>query len=431
LDTDWQTKIFILGLLFVLSAFFSGSEVALFSLNRNKIKNDIASHPFTGDYVLRLIQFPRRLLVTILIGNTLVNVAASIIAVSLALQYAVKFQVSEDTALTIQIVALTILIIIIGELTPKIWALKNPISFSRIVAFPLYYISVILYPIAETLTELIILSTSKMKFDRLKNAISSEDINELAELSHEKGTIVEEEHGLIKSIVEFQTVSVREVMTPRVDIIAISIDTDFDQVLRTITSSGHSRIPLYKDNLDDIVGILYAKDLLPYLKDQEKRKSLSFSKIARKAMFIPESKMINDLMLEFQEKKMHIAIVVDEYGGTSGLIALEDIIEEIIGEIRDEYDQEENSFVKLTDNSFMALGKISMDELNEHLQTNIETGNNDFDTLGGLILNYAGNIPKEGYTLDIENHRFVLKEIVNKRINKVLIEKLSEQELSK
>lgn len=426
MDADWQSKILILGLLFVLSAFFSGSEVALFSLNRSKIKNNIASYPFSGNYILRLLQFPRRLLVTILIGNTFVNVAASIIAVSLALEYAVNFQISEDTSLTIQIVALTVLVIIFGELTPKIWATKNPISFSQIVAFPLYCISVLIYPIAETLTQLIILSSSKVKFNKLKNVISSEDINELAELSHEKGAIVEEEHGLIKSIVEFQSVSVREVMTPRVDIIAISIDTDFDEVLRTITSSGHSRIPLYKDNLDDILGVLYAKDLLPYLKDPDRRNSLSLTKIARKAMFIPEAKMISDLMHEFQEKKMHIAIVVDEYGGTSGLIALEDIIEEIIGEIRDEYDKEENSFVKIDDNSFMALGKIPMDELNENLQTNIETENNDFDTLGGLILNHAGLIPKEGYTLDIENHRFVVKEIVNKRIKKVLIEKLSE-----
>ncbi|MBZ0199353.1 MAG: CNNM domain-containing protein, partial [Ignavibacteriaceae bacterium] len=341
MDADWQSKIFILGLLFVLSAFFSGSEVAFFSLNRNKIKNNLSSFPFTGVYILRLLEFPRRLLVTILIGNTLVNVAASIIAVSIALEFAATNNISEDSALTIQIVVLTIFVVLFGELTPKVWAAKNPLNFSKLVAFPLFWLSVILYPVAETLTELIRMSSTKLKLDKFKKVISSNDINDLAQLGHEKGTIVEEEHSLIQSIVNFQSVSVREVMTPRVDMTAISVDTSFEEVLKVVTSSGHSRIPLYKQNLDDIVGVLYAKDLLKYLPEPSKQATLSFSNIARKALFVPEAKMINDLMQEFLEKKMHIAIVVDEYGGTSGLISLEDVIEEIIGEIRDEYDKEE------------------------------------------------------------------------------------------
>jgi len=213
-------------------------------------------------------------------------------------------------------------------------------------------------------------------------------------------------------------------MTPRVDIYAVPANADFDELLEIITSSGYSRLPLYKDDLDDILGIIHTKDILTYLKNEEQRRQLSLSKIARKAMFIPGTKKINDLLREFQEKKMHIAIVVDEFGGTSGLITLEDILEEIIGEIRDEYDQEENPVTKIDEKTFLVLGKLSIDELNELLNLNLHPNNGDYETLAGLILNYAGQIPKDGYSFSIENYKFTVKEVLNKRIKKVLIEKI-------
>jgi CBS domain containing-hemolysin-like protein len=213
-------------------------------------------------------------------------------------------------------------------------------------------------------------------------------------------------------------------MTPRVDIIAVSEDNSFEELLNIITSSGHSRIPLYKDDLDQVAGIIYSKDILPLLKDPAKRNNLSLASIARKAMFIPSSKMINSLMHEFQDKKMHIAIVVDEYGGTAGLITLEDIIEEIIGEIRDEYDKEENPVTKINDNTFLVLGKISIEELNELLGSELTADEENFETVAGLILNHAGDIPKEGYNFQINGVRFTVKEVLKKRIKKVLIEKL-------
>ena len=213
-------------------------------------------------------------------------------------------------------------------------------------------------------------------------------------------------------------------MTPRVDMTVVPTDITFTELVDLIKHSGHSRIPLYKDNLDDIIGIVYAKDVLTYIK----RKDLSefdIMKIVRKAMFIPKTKVINDLMYEFQDKKMHIAIVVDEYGGTAGLITLEDIIEEIVGEIRDEYDKEENPVSKIDDNKFIVMGKIPIDELNELLNTNISQEDDDFETLAGLVLNNAGHIPKEGYNFNLENFKFTVKEVSKKRINKVLIEKVS------
>ncbi len=425
---DWHYKLILLLLSFFFSAFFSGSEVSLFSVNRKKIKDGLTVHPLIQRYLSQLLDHPRRLLVTILIGNTIVNVAASIIAVSLALDFAAGSRLSLNLILTIQIVLLTILIVIFGELVPKVWASKQPISFAKYVGVPLYWISALLFPLAETLTELIKFSVSKIRFDKSKTAILPEEIAELANITHESGALIEEEHGLINSIVSFKSVHVHEVMAPRVDMICAPLDANFDELLDIITTSGHSRIPLYENDLDKIRGIIYAKDLLPYIKNIELRKSLSLLNIARKAMFVPKMKMINDLMHEFQEKKMHIAIVVDEYGGTAGLITLEDILEEILGEIRDEYDKEENPVMKIDDNKFLVLGKMPVEELKDIFGSEINFLEGSYETLGGLILNYSGYIPKEGYSFQIENYKFTVKEVINKRIKKVLIEKFPKGE---
>ena len=425
MDVDWQIKIIIILILFVGSAFFSGSEIALFSLNRKNIKNDLSANHMIGRHLFQLLQFPRRLLVTILIGNTIVNVAASIIAVSLALEFAAYYSISTEIALTAQIILLTLLIVIFGELIPKVWASKNPFRFAKICAVPLYLMSTILYPISEIITEAIRVSVSKLKFDKTKMAMKPDELSELAKLSRERGTIVEEEQGLIHSIVNFRSVFVQEVMTPRVDIVAVSDDSNLRELLEIINSTGHSRLPLYHNDLDNITGVVYAKDLLPFIKDMEKQKTFSVKNIARKVLFVPRTKMISDLMRVFQEKKMHIAVVVDEYGGTAGVITLEDILEEIIGEIRDEFDKEESPVVKVSEGKFIVLGKFPISELNELLDSNIITNENDFETIGGMVLNQAGHIPKEGYSFSLENHNFTVKEIANKRIKKVLIERIN------
>lgn len=425
MDIDWQVKLILLLVLFFVSAFFSGSEVALFSLDRKKISPNLASNPLIRRYLNQLLDQPKRLLVTILLGNTIGVVAASIVAVSLALQIASGTGISTDAALTIQIIVLTILIIIFGEITPKVWASKNPLGFARFIAIPMYWATVLLYPAAEFITELIKLSVAKLKFDKSKSAIDHQELIELANLGHERGTIEEDEHGLIHSIVTFRTVLAHEVMTPRVDMVCISADTEFDELIDIINLSGHSRLPLYKNSIDEIIGVIYAKDILPFIKDPSLREKLSLEKIARKVMFIPRTKMISDLMQEFQEKKMHIAVVVDEYGGTAGLISLEDIIEEIIGEIQDEYDKEENPVTKVSDNSYIVLGKFSIEELNDLLGLNIVPENEDYETVAGLVLNHAGQIPKEGYSFIVQDHKFSVKEVSRKRINKVAIEKLT------
>lgn len=424
MDIDWTVKIGILILLIIGSAFFSGSEVALFSLDKKKIENNFRQNSVLSRYLSNLINFPRRLLVTILVGNNSINVAASIISVFIAFDAAEYFSIPIEIALTFQIIILTVLVLIFGELFPKIIATQNPVRFSKFAAVPMYYFNILIYPVAEFITEIIRLSISKLKIDKSKSAISREEIPHLTSLSHEKGALEENEHELISSLVSFGSLTVEEIMTPRVDIIAVSTEVRYDDLLSTITQSGHSRIPIYKDNLDEIIGIIYAKDLLPYSRNPELRKHISLKKISRKAMFVPETKLISDLLREFQEYKMHLAVVVDEYGGTSGLVTLEDIVEEVIGEIWDEYDKEENQIHMIEEGKWLALGKLPIDEMNSELDTKISNNDEDFDTLGGFVLNQAGSIPQENFSFIENGFSFTVKEVQKKRVKKVLIEKI-------
>ncbi|KUG25033.1 hemolysin [hydrocarbon metagenome] len=325
----------------------------------------------------------------------------------------------------IEIVLLTILILIFGEIIPKVWASKYPLEFSRIISIPLYWVGVLIYPVAKILTELIRYFTGIFKLQKNRSALSISEIPDLADISMGKGSIEEDEHDLISGLVSFKSVTVREIMTPRVDIVAVSLDTSFDELLNTIVESGHSRIPLYKENLDNIVGIIYAKDLLPFVsKKSEVKDSLNLKNISRETIFVPETKFINELMHEFQSKNLHLGIVVDEYGGTSGLVSLEDILEEIVGEIRDEYDNEEEEINKIDANKFSVLGKTPIEELNELFDHKFSSEDDDYDTVAGFIFNHAGTIPSENYQFVYEGYKFTVQEVVNNRINKIVIERI-------
>ncbi len=428
MDFDWTVKLVLIFVLLLSSAFFSGSEVALFSLDKKNLEANLDKTSILYRYLTNLINFPRRLLVTILIGNTLVNVAVSIVAVALAMDISNQFNISLDIALTFQIVVITILILLFGELLPKVIASKDPYRFAKIIAIPLHYCSIIIYPVSETLTEIIKLSSSKLYFDKSKSALTKEELVDLANIGKEKGTLEDDEHSLISSLVAFTGLSVSEVMTPRVDIQAVSVNDDYEKIIKVITQSGHSRIPIYKDNLDEIVGIIFAKDLLIYVKDPSLIKSFNLHTLIKKPLFIPETKLISELLKEFQEKKVHLAIVVDEYGGTAGLISLEDIIEEVVGDIWDEFDKAENHILEINDNQFVALGKTKLNEINETLNAKILIEDDDYDTLGGFILSRAGSIPKVDFSVTDYGLRFIVKEIQNKRIKKVLIQKLNTTE---
>ncbi|HVO76275.1 MAG TPA: hemolysin family protein [Ignavibacteriaceae bacterium] len=430
MDIDWHLKIVIILILFCLYIFFSGSEAAFVSIKTRKNAGQNTGNDGDNEknnskqrYLNYFLEKPRQFLTAVFIVKTFIKAALIITAASSAVHYSAASGISIELSLIILIIAAAIIFIYLGEFLPKAWVVKRTGFFSGFAVYPLYWVNIFIHPVSETFAEIsriFLRDNKKAKGNSVQSAADkSGKVN-----PDQKKSGTQEEQELIRGITDLRSVDVRVIMTPRVDINAISADADFNELLEIITSSGYSRLPLFKDDLDNILGIINTKDILQYLKSEEQRKQLSLTKIARKAMFIPGSKKIDDLLREFQGKKMHIAIVVDEFGGTAGLITLEDILEEIIGEIRDEYDEEENPVAKINDRTFLVLGKISIDELNELLNLNIRPNNGDFETVAGLILNYAGQIPKDGYSFSLENYKFTVKEVLNKRIKKVLIEKI-------
>ncbi|MCX8105367.1 MAG: gliding motility-associated protein GldE [Ignavibacterium album] len=410
--------------LLFFSGFFSGSEVSFFSLDKKKIDRHFKNNPLIHRYLITLINFPRRLLVTILIGNTFVNVAISIVAVLIAIDIAKLFQLNINIIISIQILLTTIFVLIFGELIPKVIATKSTIQFAKFAAVPIYLISAVLYPISEFITEIIRLTVSKFKFDKSKSALTAEEFSELADLSTETGAIDENEKEIINSIVEFRETTVAEIMTPRVDIIAVPENKSIDDVIKIISESGHSRIPVYRDSIDLISGVVLAKDLLRFINDDQRKRQTKISSLLKKVLFVPESKKIGDLLREFQSKKIHLAIVVDEYGGTSGLITLEDIIEEVVGDIWDEYDRAEKNIQLISENKFLVDGNILLEDLSSELGINlIDENDPDIDTLAGFILKITGEIPKEGHSFVYNEYRITVKQLDKKRIRKVIIEK--------
>ena len=425
MEIGWPYQLLLLVVLVLLSAFFSASEIAFFSLKHKTLHEDFKSSKLVFRYTSNLIAYPRRLLITILVGSTLSNVASSIVSVSLALEIAFLYQVKINLILTIQIILITIIILLFGELLPKVFASKHPQLTVKLTVVPLYLISTSLYPVSELITEIIRITFSKFKFDKTKTAITEREISDLAEFGHERGTLEEDEQEIISSFVEFKSVLVAEVMIPRVDIIAVPYNVSREEIIETINQSGYSRFPVYKGNLDKIIGIVHAKDLLQYLKNESFVRENTLNKITREVLFVPERKKISEMLKEFQQKKMHLAVVVDEFGGTSGLITLEDIIEEIIGEIWDEHDPEENAIKILTSEKISVLGKVPVTELNELMGLELIPTSEDYDTVAGLVINQAGDIPKEGYSFNLNNYKLTVKEVLKKRIKRIEIDKVS------
>ncbi|MEJ2507678.1 MAG: hemolysin family protein, partial [Ignavibacteriaceae bacterium] len=391
MDFDWSLQIVIL-------------------FEKRKIKDQFKKHKLLLSYFNILLDRPRKLLVTILVGNTVANVAASIVAVTLAIDLAPVIGLAKELAISLQIVVLSILVLLFSELLPKVFASRNPVLFTKITIVPMYWINVLIYPVSEALAELIKATTSKIKIDKTKTVLTKQEISDLSDIGQEKGTLEEEEQELIKSIVSFRQKVAGEIMTPRVDINAISNKFTLDEIVEMINETGHSRFPLYLDDMDNIIGILYAKDILPFLKTEKSNEIVQLSKIARKAMFVPKEKKVDDLLREFQKRKMHIAIVVDEFGGTSGLITMEDIIEEVVGEIWDEYDREEDSIKEVSDDKFMVLGKTPINEINDVIGVEVINEESDFETVGGFVFKTAGFIPKEGYNFKTGDYKFTVKE---------------------
>lgn len=408
----------------IASAFFSGAEVALFSVDLKQVKDSFSENKTMLRYLTVLLGAPRRLLITILIGNTLVNILISIFTAMFALEFAAVNHLPRDIVITVQIIIVTLILLIFGEVTPKVLSSKYPIQFIRLYTVPMYFVSLFLYPLAELLSETIRVIVGKITVTSRFHALSGDEIPFLATLGHEKGTLEDDEHDLIQGLVATKTKIVREIMSHRTDLFAVPYDLPFEELVLTIKNSVHSRIPVYEENLDDIKGILYAKDLLRYMRDPVLRKSFAMSKVLRKPLIVPETKLINDLMRDFQEKKLHVAIVVDEYGGTAGLVTLEDIIEEVVGEIRDEFDTKDEYFKKIGENAFQIAGGMPIADFVSEFSLAIDNDEAEFETAAGWIYEQLERIPQAGDAFQFLNYRITVTELEHNRIVSFKLEKI-------
>ncbi len=393
----------IVVLLIVCSAFISGAEVSYFSLKASEL-DDLAKEK-ESSVILKLLKKPNQLLATILIANNFINVAIIVLSAYLT-SLAISFPEDSPLEFISQVFIITLLLVLFGEITPKVYANQNAKQFSLIMAKPLIFLTKVFYPLSYLLV-----STTNFIDKRLaqkQTEVSIEEITKALDITEHASK--DEERRILRSIVEFGNTDVKEVMKSRIDVLAIEHKTKFREVLQLIISSGFSRIPVYKEQFDTILGILYIKDLIPFLNENDE---FDWVELCRVPYYVPETKMINDLLKEFQVKKNHIAIVVDEYGGTSGIVTLEDVLEEIVGEINDEFDADENCYSKLDDHNFIFEGKISLIDFLKIVKGEIDYFDEvkgEADSLAGLVLELEGRMLKIGdickippYTMIVES----------------------------
>ena len=407
-------------LLLLLSGLFSGSEVALFSLDATAKERLAEADDHASRRVLTLMEQPRQALITILLLNTLVNVMAAILAAVVTTQVAAALGWSPTITVLIEVVALTFVLLVVSEITPKLIATRHAVAFSRRTSGLLLVLHRALRPISRGLAH--VTQRIQGSIGTAPRPLSSEDLKAMAEIGEAHGTLEEEERELIHSIVEFGETTVREIMVSRLDVVALPAKATLPEAFDLIRASGHSRLPLYLDHLDHILGIVYAKDLLPYL-NGEAPPEVDWTRLARAPLFVPHSKKLDDLLDEFRLKKTHMAIVVDEYGGTAGLATMEDVLEEIVGDIRDEHDEHEAAlYERLGEHSYRVEARIDLDELNDVLDLDLDTESFDFETLGGLIFHVTGAIPEEGTEAEFGPLQMTVESVENHRIGQVRVE---------
>jgi gliding motility-associated protein GldE len=413
-DSNLIFWILIISFLIICSALISGSEVAFFSIDPKKWnkKEDKDNYKIIG----KLLEKPNKLLATILIANNFVNVGIIILSTYVT-STLFNFESAPILKFVIQVVAVTFLLLLLGELIPKVFANQKPLEFARLMARPLMFLNKLFQP----LSSLLVNSTSfiEKRFNSKGFNISVDDLSSVLDIAGENDTNIEEKR-ILRSIVEFGNIQVKEIMKSRVDVTAFTIGTSFEEIKKGIIKSGYSRIPVYSESFDKIKGILYIKDLLPHLNTID----FDWSSILRNPFFVPEGKMIDDLMREFQQKKIHLAIVVDEYGGTSGIVTLEDIIEEIVGDINDEFDDDGIKFSKLDNLNYIFEGKTLINDALKILNLEFDYFDDikgESDSLAGLILEMKGNIPEVGEVLRFNHLSFKIESVDKRRIKRVKI----------
>ena len=411
-------KVILLILLLITSGLISGSEVAFFSLTKEQLNSKSDKKSRQMHIIQKMLQNPKRLLATILITNNFINIAIVLLFASFGEHL---FNQIENTfiVLLIEIGVITFLILFFGEILPKVYANRNAMIFSQAIAFPVYiidrhflfFLTIPLSRITRFMESRLGQKNSEFSIDKLSQAL---------ELTSEEET-TKEEHKILQGIVNFGNIETKQVMCPRIDVFALSVDMDMETIVPLILENGFSRVPVYTDNLDSVVGILYTKDLLPHI-DQSNYK---WEKLLKPVFYVPENKKLDDLLKEFQQKKIHLAVVVDEYGGTSGVITLEDVIEEIVGDISDEFDDDELIYSKLDDFTFIFDAKINLKDFYKVIDLEeegiFERSKGESESIAGFVLEIAQVFPKVGQVIKFEGYQFVIESVDRKRIKRIKI----------
>ncbi|WP_338732587.1 gliding motility-associated protein GldE [Mangrovimonas cancribranchiae] len=412
--------VFGFALLFVLllcSALISGAEVALFSLTKSDVENSIEEDVAAIKIVSALLERPKKLLATILIANNFVNIAIVILFAYLG-EFLFKSLTTAWLRFVIEVVVVTFFILLFGEILPKIYASRNNLRFATFMAYPLKILDTIFSPLSLPMRSITI--GIHKRLGKQKTNISVDQLSQALELTSEEDT-TSEEHKILQGIVSFGNTDTKQVMKPRIDIFALNINQKYQDVIPEIVNNGYSRIPVFEDNIDNVKGVLYVKDLLPHID----KKQFDWTTLLRAPFFVPENKKLDDLMVEFQEKKVHLAIVVDEYGGTSGVISLEDIIEEIVGDISDEFDDEDLVYSKLDKNNYVFEGKTPLKDFYKIIKiddnTIFEEKKGEAETIAGFVLEISGSFPKLGSKINYKNYVFTIESLDKKRLKRIKV----------
>ena len=415
IETDTIISLLILLVLLATSALISGAEVAFFALKPTDIDELSKQKTRKSNLIESFLQKPKQLLATILIANNFINVGIIILSTYISTSL-FNFNGIEWLEFVVQVVVITFLLLLFGEVLPKVYANNNASSFAKFMAIPLLFLTKFLKPIS-----LLLVASTRIIDHRAKNKghdLSVDDLSNALEITYLESNN-KDEQKILEGIVKFGNTDVKQIMRSRIDVSSLSEKTPYDTILETIKETGFSRIPIYEESFDNIKGVLYIKDLLPYLNEN---KDFVWTDLLREVFYVPENKKIDNLLKEFQEKKIHLAIVVDEYGGTSGIVTLEDIIEEIVGDISDEFDDDDLIYSKLDEYNFVFEGKIALNDFYKIVNINgeeFEEAKGESDSLAGFILEITGNIPDKGAEIKFNNYLFTIEGVNKRRVTRI------------
>ena len=416
IDTDLAFGLLAIVALLFCSALLSGAAVALFSLSEKDIDEINQDNNSKGKIISKLLEKPKKLLATLMIANNFVNITI-ILFFSFIGDNLFAAIVNPTLKFIVEIITITFLILLFGEVVPKVYASRKNIKFAKLAAYPIAFLDKLLSPISIPMRAITIYLHNKL--GKQKTNFSVDQLSQALELTTSEDSSTEEQK-ILEGIVSFGNTDTRQVMSPRIDIFALEITETFADICPKIIDKGYSRIPVYRDNIDQIEGVLYVKDLLPHINTNE----FDWKLLLREPFFVPENKKLDNLLKDFQGMKSHLAIVVDEYGGTSGLVSLEDVIEEIVGDISDEFDDEHLNFSQIDEKNFLFEGKINLKDFYRIIDVDEETFENrkgEAETLAGFILEILGNFPKKNQKVSFENCLFTIETVDQKRIKQIKV----------